>query len=63
MKIFSTLLWAVPLAALLSTLFYWMGKALIEVGKWLIWCLKLQIKRFKEARRVRRSRNNLKPKI
>lgn len=60
MKTFSTLLWAVLLIAIFSTLFYWMGKALIEVGKWLVWRLKLQKKRLKEARLARESRNNLK---
>ncbi len=62
MKTFLTILWAVALTALFLTLFYLIGKALSELGRWLIWRLRLQIKRFKEMRRVRRSKNNLKPK-
>lgn len=62
MKTLLTILWAVLLTALFLTLFYLMGKALIEFGEWLIWRVKLQIKRCKEARRARRSKSNLKPK-
>ncbi len=62
MKTFLTISWAVLLTALFLTLFYLMGKALIEFGEWLIWRLKLQMKRFKEMRRARRSKSNLKPK-
>lgn len=63
MKTLLTTLWAVPLAALLSILFYLIGEALIELAEWINWRLKLQIKRTKEARRARRSKNNLKPRI
>ncbi len=63
MKTLATALWVVILAAIFSTIFFVIGETLIEFGKWLIWRLKLQIKRLKEMRRVRRSKNNLKPRI
>lgn len=62
MKTFLTILWVVLLIAIFSTLFTLWVKALIELGGWLIWWSKLQMKRFKEMRRVRRTINNLKPK-
>ena len=63
MKTLATVLWVLILAAIFSTIFFVIGELLIEFGKWLIWRLKLQIKRLKEMRRERRSRNNLKPRI
>lgn len=63
MKTLATVLWVLILAAIFSTIFFVIGELLIDFGKWLIWRLKLQIKRLKEMRRVRRSKNNLKPRI
>ena len=63
MKTLATVLWVLILAAIFSIIFFVIGELLIEFGKWLIWRLKLQIKRLKEMRRERRSRNNLKPRI
>lgn len=63
MKTLATVLWVLILAAIFSTIFFVIGELLIDFGKWLIWRLKLQIKRLKETRRVRRSKNNLKPRV
>lgn len=62
MKTLATVLWVVILAAIFSTIFFVIGELLIDFGKWLIWRLRLQIKRLKETRRVEKSKNNLKPK-
>lgn len=55
MKTLITILWSLLLIAFFSTLFYWVGKALIEWIGWLIWRVKLQMKRCKEKRRKRRN--------
>ena len=57
MKTLITILWSLLLIAFFSILFYWVGKALTELGGWLIWRVKLQMKRCKEKRRKRRNRS------
>ena len=58
MKTLLTTLWAVLLIAIFSTLFTLWVKALIELIEWIIWRLKLQKKRCKEKRQVKRNSKN-----
>lgn len=55
MKTLITILWTLFLMSFFSILFYWIGKALTEWIKWLIWRVKLQMKRCKEKRNVKRN--------
>lgn len=58
MKTLITILWSLLLIASFSIIFYWIGKALTELGGWLFWRIKLQMKRCKERRQVKRNSKN-----